>query len=87
VEPSEFHVADAGALLGEDPVALLYVATVLARRLDFTNQALLELKNQLEAGESPGLIDQTIGRIEGLLSAIGDGYIRAGAGFSMFPGA
>jgi CRP-like cAMP-binding protein len=87
VETSEFHVADATALLGEDPVALLYVATVLARRLDFTNQALLELKSQLEAGESPGLIDQTIGRIEGLLSAIGDGYIRAGAGLSMFPGA
>jgi len=87
VETSEFHVADATALLGEDPVALLYVATVLARRLDFTNQAVLELKSQLEAGESPGLIDQTIGRIEGLLSAIGDGYIRAGAGLSMFPGA
>jgi CRP/FNR family transcriptional regulator, cyclic AMP receptor protein len=87
VEASEFHVADAAALLGEDPVALLYVATALARRLDYTNQALIELKSQLEAGESPGLIDQTIGRIEGLLSAIGDGYIRAGAGLSMFPGA
>lgn len=86
VEASEFHVADAATLLGEDPVALLYIATVLARRLDYTNQALLELKSQLQAGELPGLIDQTIGRIEGLLSAIGDGYIRAGAGLSMFPG-
>ncbi len=85
VEASEFHVADAAALLGEDPVALLYVATVLARRLDYTNQALLELKSQLQAGESPGLIDQTIDRIEGLLSAIGAGYIRAGAGLAMFP--
>ena len=85
VEASEFHVADAAALLGEDPVALLYVATVLARRLDYTNQALLELKSQLQAGKSPGLIDQTIDRIEGLLSAIGAGYIRAGAGLAMFP--
>ena len=85
LEPSEFHVADAGALLTQDPVAVLYVATVLARRLDYANQAFLELKNQLEAGEPPGLIDQTISRIEGLLSAIGDGYIRAGAGLSMIP--
>src|SRR5579864_6926373 len=33
VEASEFHVADAAALLGQDPVALLYVTMVLARRL------------------------------------------------------
>ena len=32
VEASQFHVADAAALLGQDPVALLYIATALARR-------------------------------------------------------
>ena len=85
LEASEFHVADAAALLGQDPVALLYVTMVLARRLDAANQALLELKNQLEAGEPPSLIGQTVERIEGLLSAIGTGYIRAGAGYSMYP--
>ncbi len=82
---SEFHVADAAALLGQDPAALLYVTMILARRLDGANQALLELKNQIEAGEPPGLIGQTLDRIEGLLSAIGTGYIRAGAGYSGYP--
>ena len=85
LQASEFHVADAAALLGQDPVALLYVTMVLARRLDGANQLLLELKNQVEAGESPGLIGQTVDRIQGLLGAIGTGYIRAGVGYSMFP--
>jgi CRP/FNR family transcriptional regulator, cyclic AMP receptor protein len=82
---SEFYVADAAALLGQDPVALLYVTMILARRLDGANQLLIELKNQLEAGEPTSLIEKTVGRIEGLLGAIGTGYLRAGAGYSMFP--
>ncbi len=68
LEPSQFHVADAAAFLVQDPAALLYVAKTLARRLDDTNQAFLELKAQLQAGEPPALIDKTIERIEGLLS-------------------
>src|SRR5207342_2011291 len=76
VEASQFHVADAAALLGQDPVALLYIATALARRLDDANRAFLELKDQIQAGEQPGLIDKTVERIEGLLSAIGAGYVR-----------
>jgi len=82
---SEFHVADAATLLGQDPAALLYVTMMLARRLDGANQAFLKLKNQLAAGEPPGLIDATLDKIEGLLSAIGTGYIRAGAGYSGYP--
>jgi CRP-like cAMP-binding protein len=78
LEDSEFHVADA-ALLMRDPAALLFVTTILARRVCLANEALLELKSQIEAGEPPGLIEATIGRIEGLLNAIGTGYIRAGA--------
>jgi len=85
LEPSEFHVADAAALLGQDPAALLYVTMILARRLDGANHAFLELKQQIEAGEPPGLIEKTVERIEGLLSAIGTGYIRAGAGYSGYP--
>jgi CRP/FNR family transcriptional regulator, cyclic AMP receptor protein len=85
IQPSQFHVAEAAALLAQDPVALLYVATVLARRVDCANQALLELKSELAAGEPPGLIDHSIDRIRGLLGAIGDGYIRAGTGLAMFP--
>jgi CRP-like cAMP-binding protein len=68
LEPSQFHVADAAAFLVQDPAALLYVATTLARRLDGTNQAFLELKAQLHSGEPPSLIDKTVERIEGLLS-------------------
>jgi len=85
LETSQFYVADAAALLEQDPIALLYVATILARRLNVANRAFIELKDQLHAGQPPGLIDQTIERIEGLLSAIGNGYIRAGAGLSIFP--
>jgi CRP/FNR family transcriptional regulator, cyclic AMP receptor protein len=85
LETSEFHVADAAALLEQDPAALLYVAVVLARRMDDANRAFFELKTQLAAGAPPGLIDKTMGRIEGLLSAIGTGYVRAGAGVTMYP--
>jgi len=84
LETSEFHVADAATLL-QDPAALLYITMILARRLDGANHAFLELKSQLAAGEPAGLIDQTLGKIERLLNAIGTGYIRAGAGFSGYP--
>jgi len=84
LETSEFHVADAATLL-QDPTALLYVTTVLARRIDAANQGLLQLKMLLEAGEPRGLIDKTLDGIEGLLSAIGTGYIRAGAGVTGYP--
>jgi CRP/FNR family transcriptional regulator, cyclic AMP receptor protein len=34
---SQFHVADATTLLAQNPVAVLYVATVMAHRLDSDN--------------------------------------------------
>ncbi len=86
LETSQFHVADAASLL-RDPAALLYVTMVLARRINAANQGLLQLKILLEAGEPRSLIDKTLDGIEGLLSAIGTGYIRAGAGHSIFPSA
>ncbi len=84
LETSEFHVADAATLL-KDPTALLYITVVLARRIDAANQGLLQLKRLLEAGEPTGLIDATLDKIEGLLSAVGTGFIRAGAGVSGYP--
>jgi len=84
LETSDFYVADAAQLLA-DPAALLYVTMILARRLDVANQGLFELKSQLEAGEPAGLIGNTVDRIEGLLNAIGTGYLRAGAGFTGYP--
>jgi CRP/FNR family transcriptional regulator, cyclic AMP receptor protein len=84
LEPSEFHVADAAQLL-TDPAALLFVTTVLAQRVVGANAALLELKRQIEAGAPPGLLEKTADKIVGLLSAIGSGYIRAGAGLTGYP--
>ena len=68
LETSQFHVADAAALLVQDPLVLLYVAAVLARRLDAANQALIELKSQVEAAGQPrSEIGETIEKMEGLL--------------------
>jgi CRP-like cAMP-binding protein len=84
LEASEFHVADAAHLL-QDRAALLYVTMILARRVDAANHALIELKTQIEAGEPAGLIEQTVDKIEGLLNAIGTGYLKAGAGYGGYP--
>jgi hypothetical protein len=46
LEASEFRVAQAD-LLVEDPVVLLYVAAILAQRLNLANEALIELKSEL----------------------------------------
>jgi CRP-like cAMP-binding protein len=43
LETSEFRVAPA-ELLEEDPVILLYVAAILAQRLNLANQAVIELR-------------------------------------------
>jgi CRP/FNR family cyclic AMP-dependent transcriptional regulator len=69
LEPSEFHVADAAALLAADPVAALYVAAILARRLDGANEALILVKRQLQAGEPRSLIGRTVEKVEELLSS------------------
>jgi CRP/FNR family cyclic AMP-dependent transcriptional regulator len=71
LETSQFHVADASTLLGKDPIALLYIAAILARRLDSANQALIELKSQLQAGEPRSEIDKTVKKIEGLIICAG----------------
>jgi hypothetical protein len=51
----------------QDPIVFLYVAGVLARRLDGANQALIDLKGQLQADQPRSVIGKTIERIEGLL--------------------
>jgi len=73
LETSQFHVADAATLLMQDPIALLYVAVVLARRLDGANQALIELKSQVQAGQPPSVIGKTVEKMEGLLGDTGAG--------------
>jgi CRP/FNR family transcriptional regulator, cyclic AMP receptor protein len=83
LEPCEFYAADAAVLLTQQPAVLLYVATLLARRLDLANRGLVELKGELAAEASPGAVRSALGKVEGLLSSIGAGYIRAGAGDSI----
>ena len=46
LETSQFRVARA-ELLEEDPVILLYVAAILAQRLNLANEAIIELKSEL----------------------------------------
>ena len=64
LEQSEFHVADAPALLAGDPTVALYVAAILARRLDAANRSLIEVKRQLQAGESLSVIGKTVEKVE-----------------------
>ncbi len=69
LETTEFHIANADALLVQNPLALLYVAAVLARRLDAANKALVELKSQIHIGQPRSSIDKTVKKIEGLLGS------------------
>ena len=64
LEQSEFYVADAQAILSGDPTVALYVAAILARRLDVANRSLIEVKHQLQAGESLSVIGKTVDKVE-----------------------
>jgi CRP-like cAMP-binding protein len=72
LQQSEFHVADAATLLAYDPAVALYVASMLAQRLDTANRALIEVKHQLRAGERRSVIGRTVEKVELLLSSSGD---------------
>ena len=74
LETSQFHIANATALLAQNPIAALYVATVLAHRLDGANHALVQLKNQLQTGEAYSVVTKTVSRMESLL-AVGDDFL------------
>jgi CRP-like cAMP-binding protein len=69
LETSKFHVADATTLLTQNPIAVLYVATILAHRLNGANHALIQLKHQLLTGEPPNVVAKTVTKMEGLLIA------------------
>ena len=66
VQDSDFHVADV-ELLEKDPVALLGVARILARRLITTNASLVALKNELQTGQSPSAVRNVIAKMEQIL--------------------
>jgi CRP/FNR family transcriptional regulator, cyclic AMP receptor protein len=84
LEASQFHVADAASLLRVDPIALLYVATVLARRLDDANVALIELRRGIQAGQPRSVIEKTFEKMEGLLGASGAHLVYARYPYDLF---
>jgi CRP/FNR family transcriptional regulator, cyclic AMP receptor protein len=79
---SQFHVAHPAAL--QDPAALFYVAAILARRLDRTNQALVELTNQIEVGEPRSAIGSTIEKMKRLMVASGANLGHVGYSYNQF---
>ena len=84
VVKSEFHVADARALLTQDPIAIFYVATVLARRLNSANQTLVDLRRQIKAGASRAEIHKTVEKLEEQLGADSACLIYAGYPYDPF---
>jgi CRP-like cAMP-binding protein len=78
LEHSEFNVADAATLLASDPAATLYIATILAHRLDAANGVLIDLKRQLETGKPRVAIARTVDKIADLLSSGGENLIYSG---------
>jgi CRP-like cAMP-binding protein len=69
LETSQFYLADASTLLSQNPIAVLYVATMLAHRLNGANHALIQLKQQLLAGEPQSVVAKTVSKMEGFLVA------------------
>ena len=78
LEESEFYVADAQAILAGDPTVALYVAAILARRLDAANRSLIEVKRQLEAGQSPSVIGRMVEQVQEQLSYSDDASLVYG---------
>src|SRR5918995_6843170 len=77
LERSEFNVADAATLLASNPAVTLYIAAILAGRLDAANGALIEVKRQLETGKPRVAIARTVDKIAELLSSEGGNLVYA----------
>ena len=71
-------LANAAALLAQNPIAVLYIAKMLANRLDAANHALIQLKSQLQSGEPHSVVAKTVNKIEGLLAINGANLVYAG---------
>ena len=71
LETSQFYVADATTLLTQNPFAVLYIATVLAHRLDVANHAFVQLKHELQSGEPHSVVIKTVSQMEGVLAVGG----------------
>jgi CRP/FNR family cyclic AMP-dependent transcriptional regulator len=56
LEPSRFHVADGRTILRVDPTVALYVAVVLAQRLETVDGHLVEARSRLAQTDQPGRV-------------------------------
>ena len=62
--PSTFYVADGRTILRVDPITTLYVAVVLAQRLETVDSLLVEARRQLARADEPRhLIRETLENI------------------------
>jgi CRP/FNR family cyclic AMP-dependent transcriptional regulator len=84
VESSQFHVANATALLEQNPTAVLYIATVLAQRLDGANRALVQLKAQLNTGKPYNVVAKTVNKMEAFLAVGTASLVYAGYPYDPF---
>ena len=84
LEDSEFHIVDAASLLAGDPSVALYIAAILARRLDCANRALVEVGHQLQAGEPHSAIGRTVEKAAELLKS-GEEASLVYAGYPLDP--
>jgi CRP/FNR family transcriptional regulator, cyclic AMP receptor protein len=73
LEDAQFHIADA-TLPSKDPVVLLQVARILARRIVVANRNLVELKNKFQEGQSPKTLSKTFEKIQEVLSIGGASF-------------
>jgi CRP-like cAMP-binding protein len=73
LQDSQFYMADA-TLLKKEPIALLHVAGILARRLVAANDGLVELKNEIETGPSSGALGKVLKEMEEILAVGGTAY-------------
>src|SRR5262249_24364744 len=78
LETSQFQVANATALVAQNPIAVLYIARMLAHLLDGANHALIQLKSQLQSGEPHSVVAKTVNKIEALLAINGASLVYAG---------
>ena len=58
-----FRVADAAEFLRCDPVAALFVATIMAKRLASANEALVEVRQELAADKPRGIIGRALDKL------------------------
>jgi CRP-like cAMP-binding protein len=64
LQPSTFYVADGRTILRVDPAVALYVAVVLAQRLETVNRHLVEARIRLEQTDQPlPLLRETLDNI------------------------